>query len=143
MIITNLLLFILLLHYTRPLGTNLLYHLLSAVQRIFIYYFYEGNIGFAAADIFGIMRAAILINSTVLFISAFKIFKRYLEEKDRNDKTSSELIEIKADKRIHLVKTQDILYLEGNGELRNLPYPAWKKAHCLHQHEAGPEATAA
>ena len=124
LIITNLLLFILLLHYTRPLGTNLLYHLLSAVQRIFIYYFYEGNIGFAVADIFGwqdIMRAAILINSTVLFVSAFKIFKRYLEEKDRNDKASSELIEIKADKRIHLVKTEDILYLEGNGELRNLP----------------------
>jgi len=89
------------------------------LQRVISHYFYEGNTGWTTAEllrVWPIMRAIILINSTVLFVSAFKILTLYLVERKKNQAQVSDMvIEIKADKRIFRLSPRQILFIEGMG----------------------------
>lgn len=89
------------------------------LQRVISYFFYEGNTGWTTAEllrVWPIMRAMILINTTVLFVSAFKIFTLYLTERKKNQVLATDpVIEIKADKRIFRLSPSQILFMEGLG----------------------------
>ncbi|MEM6768523.1 MAG: LytTR family DNA-binding domain-containing protein [Bacteroidota bacterium] len=92
---------------------------LGLLQRTISHYFYEGNMVGTFSELLSIwpvIRSIVLINSTVLFVSAFKILNLYLEEKEKNMLlTASPLIEIKADKRIFRLQPDQILFIEGMG----------------------------
>ncbi len=89
------------------------------LQRVISHYFYDGNTGWTISELLAlwpIMRAVILINSTVLFVSAFKILTLYLEERRKNQAFSTQpVIEIKADKRIFRLQPEQIMFIEGMG----------------------------
>ncbi len=91
----------------------------GVLQRVISHYFYEGNTGWTTTEllqVWPIMRAIILINSTVLFVSAFKILTLYLSERKKNQTQASDpVIEIKVDKRIFRLSPQQILFIEGMG----------------------------
>jgi len=91
----------------------------------FTHYFYEGNLNLTAEfwSLSGLLRNVILINSTVIFVSALKITQLWWQEGDSNRRLTEliaslghdQVIEIKADKRIHRINVQDILFVEGLG----------------------------
>ncbi|MEO1053293.1 MAG: LytTR family DNA-binding domain-containing protein [Bacteroidota bacterium] len=96
----------------------------GVLQRLFIHFFYDGLLGNDPSPIFHIpsmVRAMILINSTVLFVSAIKISQLWQQEKEKNEQlmaqpsANQDIIEIKADKRIFRIAAKDILYIEGLG----------------------------
>ena len=107
-------------------GAYLMLIAISALlQRVFTYYFYEGNadMSYAFWDLGGILRNVILINSTVVFVAALKITQLWWQEGESNRRLTElvqslgqpQTVEIKADKRIHRINVQDILYVEGLG----------------------------
>ncbi len=88
------------------------------LQRAFIHFFYEKLLGNDQTNLFdlsSILRAVILINSTVLFVMSFKIFKEWNKVKEQLNKVVQSKIEIRANKRIYKLHTSDILYVEGLG----------------------------
>ncbi|MEM9855935.1 MAG: LytTR family DNA-binding domain-containing protein [Bacteroidota bacterium] len=99
--------------------------LAGLLQRLFTYFFYEGFLDTGASDLFSlavILRSIILINSTVLFVSAIKIAQLWFAEQDKNMKLQDMLrsrredsVEIKAEKRTFKVRADEILYIEGLG----------------------------
>ncbi|MGI9544453.1 MAG: LytR/AlgR family response regulator transcription factor [Cyclobacteriaceae bacterium] len=98
----------------------------AMLQRTITYFFYEG-VAMPSGDfweISGILRNIILINSTVLFLSALKITQLWWQEGSRvkqleglltDSSAIPNVIKIKSDKRIHRVSTDDLLYIEGLG----------------------------
>lgn len=108
------------------LGAYLFLIAISAVlQRVFTFYFYEGNadMSYAFWDLGGLLRNVILINSTVIFVAALKITQLWWQEGESNQRLTAlvqslgqpQTIEIKADKRMHRISVHDILYVEGLG----------------------------
>ena len=101
------------------LGYALLVIIAAVLQHIFIYLFYDGlllnSVESELFDFKMMVRAAVLINTTVFLVLVIKIFQLYLIEREKNSETQLGTIEIKADRRIHRVKAQDILFLEGKG----------------------------
>ncbi|WP_020527721.1 LytR/AlgR family response regulator transcription factor [Flexithrix dorotheae] len=99
----------------------LLLLLISGVlQRVFIYFFYETILQLPHSPLFdlnGILRAIILVNSTVIFVGAAKILELFHQERELNQnlKKPDQIIDIKADKRIFRISTDEIQYLEGLG----------------------------
>lgn len=94
--------------------------LLSAalIQRLFTHFFYDQQTMLDLAVILDpkqILRSAILINTTVLFLGAIKLLWLYFEEREKNESAGSGLIEIKSEKRYYLVDPQDIVFIEGLG----------------------------
>ena len=101
----------------------------SILQRLFSFYFYEGAVSqnLPLFDIFTILRAFVLINSTVLFVSALKIIQLWYVEMEKNQSLQKKLagerdvlaekniVEIKSDKRVHRIPADDLLYVEGLG----------------------------
>ena len=91
----------------------------ALVQRVFIYFFYENHEVAVWAEVFAvseILRAVILINSTVLLLAGFKILQLYYLEREKNQLSTGErLLELKSDKRIHRIDPSYILYLKGMG----------------------------
>ncbi len=95
----------------------------GTLQHLFIFFFYEPIFGGNAITLFdlsSLLRAVILINSTVLFVSSIKIAQLFIQQKERfhdleNRPESGSGIEIKAEKRVHRVDANDILYIEGLG----------------------------
>jgi len=94
------------------------------LQRLFTHFFYEGLFVTDSLEIFSwsaLMRSVILINSTVIFVSAIKIAQLWLIEKEKNKKllmqqdNLNKIVEIKAEKRIYRVMSGEILYIEGLG----------------------------
>ena len=94
------------------------------LQRLFTHFFYEGLFVTGPTSVFDlslILRSIILINSTVLFVSAIKIALLWFEEQDRfkawvdSHKAKIHTVEIKAEKRTFRVDTDDILFIEGLG----------------------------
>lgn len=63
----------------------------------------------------GIVRSMVLVNSTVLFLSAVKMYYYWRDERDKNIKSNESLIEIRADKRTYRINPSDVLYIEGLG----------------------------
>ena len=87
------------------------------IQRILTYYFHEF---FFPGDsplfsITMIIRSIVLINSTVMFLSALKVYKLWMEERRLLKKSDEEALEIRSEKRFYKVLPSNILYLEGLG----------------------------
>lgn len=94
------------------------------LQRVFTHYFYEGLFTEESFEIFSvpaIVRGMVLINSTVLFVSAIKITQLWFEEKrkvrelESSLAKTSEIIEVKAEKRMFRIPAEQVLYVEGLG----------------------------
>lgn len=63
-----------------------------------------------------VLRACVLINSTVLFLSAIKIIFMYHQEKEKNSQIENgKFLYIKSDKRFHRISANDIIYIESLG----------------------------
>jgi len=88
-------------------------------QRIFIHVFYESLLlNNSSQGLFSfkmLLRATVLINTTVFLVLSFKIFQLFLIEKGMNKKKSSKYLELRADRRIHRVNIDEILFVEGQG----------------------------
>ncbi|MEQ9301784.1 MAG: LytTR family DNA-binding domain-containing protein [Cyclobacteriaceae bacterium] len=94
--------------------------LLSAaiIQRLFTHFFYDQATTFdilILLDPGAVLRSAILVNTTVLFLGAIKLLWLYFEEKDKNESATSSLIEIKSEKRFYRIDPEDIVFIEGLG----------------------------
>jgi len=91
----------------------------SIFQRIFIHFFYENlllnNSSQGLFSLKMLLRASILINTTVFLVLSFKVFQLFIIEKEKNEKLSAKYVEIKADRRIHRVNIDEILFIEGQG----------------------------
>ncbi|MEM9077698.1 MAG: LytTR family DNA-binding domain-containing protein [Bacteroidota bacterium] len=89
------------------------------LQRVFIHLFYENLLlNDSSRGLFSIMmlvRAIVLINTTVLFILAVKIFQLWVKESEKSQGFENEILEIRSSRRTHLVSTDDILFIEGLG----------------------------
>lgn len=98
----------------------LLLLLAGLLQRCLIYFFYEANRGGAYLEIVsfqGVLRAAILVNSTIVVVTAAKVVLMYLDlEKElESGKAEEPLIEIKSERRFFRIKPSEIAYIEGMG----------------------------
>lgn len=92
----------------------------SFIQRLFYYFFFEGNTLLDIAGLFdinGLIRTTILLNSTALLVGSIKIADLYFSEKRRNSEGGNreELIELKSNRRIYRVFTSMINHIEGMG----------------------------
>lgn len=94
----------------------------GVLQRVFLHLFYENLLLQEQQALFdprAIFRAMILINSTVLFVSAIKMVQLWHKEHDEftrlKESTGSGIVEIKSDKRLFRIHTEDILFIEGLG----------------------------
>ena len=88
------------------------------LQRVFIYFFHEAFFSSNLLSLWqveGVVRSMVLVNSTVLFLSAVKMYYYWREESYKNIKINEGLIEIRSDKRNYRVKPSDIQYIEGLG----------------------------
>lgn len=103
--------------YGKFLFQYALFLLISGIlQRLFTYFFYEANTAFQFWEIFNfaeILRAIILINSTVIFVSFFKILMLYHQERDQ--KESKKQLELKSEHKIHRITIDDILFIKAMG----------------------------
>ena len=82
-----------------------------------IVFFYRG-MGESLLTFSALTRNIVLINSTVIVIGSFKIFKLWQQSQAANKSMQPEsapIIEMKADKRTYRLRTSDILYLESLG----------------------------
>lgn len=114
----------------------------AILQRLSFYFFIEQNSALDIQQLFDlalIIRAIVLINTTVLLLLSVKILLLYFEEKD-SERDTSKIIEIKADKRYYKVRSNQILYLEGlgnyvtyhlKGDKKVISYVSLKKANEL------------
>ncbi len=104
---------------TKFVGYLILTLLLAGVlQRVFIYFFYElffADQVISLWEIEGIIRAMILVNSTVLLLSAIKMYQHWRIEYEKNLRNEGELIEIRSEKRIYRINPSEIIYIEGLG----------------------------
>lgn len=92
------------------------------LQRIFTYYYYETLLAGDGDSLFSfaaLARNIILINSTVLLVSAVKIVQLWQREIENNNMLQSQgkitTIEIKSDKRVYRISPTEILYVESLG----------------------------
>ncbi|MGB5817849.1 MAG: LytTR family DNA-binding domain-containing protein [Saonia sp.] len=123
------------------LGYFLLLALGGLMQRFFIHLFYErillNTTTHAFFDIMSMIRAVVLINTTALLVLGAKLFQLWQIEHEKNRKSGGGVLEIKSNRRIHLVPMEDILYIEGlgnyvtyylNGNSKVTAYSSVKKA---------------
>lgn len=89
----------------------------GVIQRVLTYYFhelfFEGE--YALFSMTMLVRSVVLVNSTVMLLSALKVYKLWMEEKRTANRPIEEPLEIRSDKRFYKVLPSDILYLEGLG----------------------------
>ncbi|WP_226293986.1 LytR/AlgR family response regulator transcription factor [Aquimarina algicola] len=94
----------------------------SAVQRLFMHFFVDDYNDFTFLQIFDInalLRAIILINSTVVFVSSVYILDYYFEEKEKNKLLSVNIpkktLELRSNKRVYTIAEDEIIHIEGLG----------------------------
>nr|WP_299386682.1 LytTR family DNA-binding domain-containing protein [Allomuricauda sp.] len=89
------------------------------LQRIFIHFFYEALLlNDSASGLFSIrmlVRAIILINTTVLFLLGIKLFQLWAIEHEKNNRLEGEILEIRSNRKTHRVPVENILFVEGLG----------------------------
>ncbi|WP_422083052.1 LytR/AlgR family response regulator transcription factor [Ulvibacterium sp.] len=89
------------------------------LQRVFIHLFYEelllNDFSTGLFSIRMLVRAMVLINTTVLLILGIKLFQLWVIEREKNEKENEKILELKANRRIHRVSTNNIVYIEGLG----------------------------
>ncbi len=87
-------------------------------QRLLIYFFYEQFFPNELQNLFDFMaflRAIVLVNSTVMLISSFKMYLHWQEERKKNLVQIEYPIKIRSEKRFYRVLPSKILYIEGLG----------------------------
>ncbi|PWL40063.1 hypothetical protein DKG77_04350 [Flagellimonas aquimarina] len=88
-------------------------------QRVFIHLFYEELLlNDSSSGLFSIMmlvRAIILINTTVLLILGVKLFQLWAIEHEKNQNLESDILEIRSNRKTHRVPLRNILFVEGLG----------------------------
>ena len=70
-------------------------------------------------DITAIIRSMLLINTTVVFVAGLKMYQLYLKEKFRSAEQQETILEVRSNRRTHLIDTGEILYIEGMGNYVN------------------------
>jgi hypothetical protein len=90
------------------------------LQRIFSHFFYDllfNSHPKSLWDLGQALRSIVLINTTVLLLTAMKIFQMWKRERSKNEATTKEVapLIIRSEKRNHLILPQDIYYIEGLG----------------------------
>ena len=103
-------------------GYLLLIVLAGSVQRVFTFYYYDYFLKDNALPLWSLAafgQNLVLINSTVLFVTALKVIKLWHEEKLENKRIrarDTELVfEVKADKRIYRLRPAEIKFVESLG----------------------------
>lgn len=92
------------------------------LQRLVIYAFYEELLiqqQVALFDFWAVLRSCILINTTVMLGMTIKWYGLYHSLKDQM-KPKNKSIEIKSNRRTHLINPDDIDYIEGLGNYINI-----------------------
>ncbi len=101
------------------LGYGLVLILGSLLQRIVIHFFYEELLlNDFSNGLFGVkmlVRAMVLINTTVLFVLGIKLFQLWVIEREKNIQNREKILEIKANRKTHRIPTDTIIYIEGLG----------------------------
>ncbi len=88
------------------------------LQRVFTYFYYELLILETAAEMLtvpSVIKSIVLINTTVLLLSAMKIFKHWKQLREQTGASERQLVEIRAEKRNYRVDSAEIMYVEGLG----------------------------
>ena len=101
------------------LGYGLTLLLAGVLQRIFIHLFYEelllNDISSGLFSLKMLIRAIVLINTTVLLVLGMKLFQLWSLEHQKNGQSAKDILEIKANRRIHRVAIEEVLFIEGLG----------------------------
>ncbi|MEP0970478.1 MAG: LytTR family DNA-binding domain-containing protein [Balneola sp.] len=90
----------------------------SVLQNVFFYFFYEGNTKVIVQKIFevnAIIRAGVLLNTTVMVVSSIKILDLFFIEKSKNEIAENIFLELKSNRRTHRISPDEIKYIEGMG----------------------------
>ncbi|WP_411029144.1 LytR/AlgR family response regulator transcription factor [Spongiimicrobium sp. 3-5] len=105
------------------LGYVIVLLLAGVLQRVFIHLFYENlllnNVEKGLFSINMLVRAVVLINTTVLLVLGAKLFQLWLIEHEKNREVRQEYLEIRSNRRIHRIATDNILFVEGLGNYVN------------------------
>lgn len=92
--------------------------LVGVVQVLAYHFFYQrlflGQEG-SLWDLGLFARSITLVNSTVIFVAAVKLLQIYLNQPSDRSAVAETVVEIRANRRIHLVDAEKILYVEGMG----------------------------
>ncbi|SNY94793.1 LytR/AlgR family response regulator transcription factor [Flagellimonas pacifica] len=101
------------------IGYGLTLLLGGILQRVFIHLFYEELLlNDSSSGLFSVMmlvRAIVLINTTVLLILGVKLFQLWVMENEKNEGLENEILEIRSNRKTHRVPTENILFVEGLG----------------------------
>lgn len=100
------------------LGYAALLLMAGLIQVLAHHYFYQRlflNQPGSLWDLAALVRAILLVNSTVIFVGAIRLLQLYLALQKQLDHQRPFKVEIKANRRTHLVNVDNILYLEGMG----------------------------
>lgn len=91
----------------------------ALVQRVSGYFFYDYLLlGMVQPffDLGALVQSVVLVNTTVVFVGAVKMYQFYLVERAGNSASANASpITVKSDRRMHLLQPDDILYIEGMG----------------------------
>lgn len=105
------------------------------IQQCFIYFFYYSE-NITTINLFNtntIVRAIILINSTVFFVSSIYILNLYFSEKEKVKNlliavSDTELtLEVKSNRKNHIISFNSIIYIEAMGNYVNYHLDNGKK----------------
>lgn len=107
----------------------------ASLQSAAIWFFYNGLLYPDSTTLFTFhywLKNLMLINSSVVFIGAISLVKRYLAVKHRLDailmeKDSRQTLELIADRRTHIVYINDISYIQGMGNYVEVHLNSGKK----------------
>ncbi len=105
-------------------GYSLLILIAGALQMIFSYFFYEQLLLQSQEDFsFSLaawIRNMVLVNTTVLLLGAIKVFQLYIRLREsllrqQDPGSAPAFIEVKAERSVHRLRFDDILYVQGMG----------------------------
>lgn len=93
----------------------------GAIQRLSGHFFYDNlflQIDGTLLDISAFGRSLLLVNSTVIFVAAVKLLQHYFylqQELVDSQEKGADILEIKSNRRTHLIPAAHIQYVEGMG----------------------------
>lgn len=96
----------------------LLLLLCGLLQRLVVFAFYEEFFLSRGVGLFApvaVLKASLLVNTTVMLVMTIKLVGLLKAERIRNQKLNLTNLVIKAERRTHIVNTEDILFIEGLG----------------------------
>ncbi len=101
------------------IGYAVLIVVAAIIQRLSGYFFYEtlflGRDG-SLITLSGVVRSIVLVNTTVISVSAAKLLQHYFVAVVAGEATDTpQQVAVRADRRTHMIDPDDILYIEGMG----------------------------